>query len=354
MKSGRGIAGILLILLLSILETPSEAAVSSSPSINLDGALTSSLATSSPTRWNDLSTGTLQFTIGANSAYNSFGGGSLTHTSAGTSGAYLAPSAIGTASNPSGDISVFTWVYFTSWNVDWNILGSRWFSNFGGTGSASDFHFAVRTKGLNHRLNLYTTSTSDIDGSTNLSLNKWYQLGFTLGSGVPKFYVNGKYDTPTVTSGVTRTAITTPYLFVGDYRTSCAGCSFNGYMSKFRMWNSVLASSTVLSDFQSEASTLGYSTTTALSLSNNTPKYRTSNVITATVTAPGRVTFYEKGKLIPRCKNVTVASTTGSCTWKPVTHGVTNISASFTPTDSDYASSSAIQSFTIPIRSATR
>lgn len=350
----RRIAALLCIVLLSLLVPPSHAAISSSPSIDLDGALPSSLATSAPTRWNDISSGSLQFTIGANSTYSSMGGGSLTNTSAGTSGAYFAPAAIGTASNPSGAISVFVWVYFTSWNVDWNILSSRWFSNFGGTGSASDYHFAVRTKGSNHKLNLYTTNSTDIDGSTNLSLNKWYQLGFTLGSGALKFYVNGKYDTPTVTSGVTRTPITTPYLFVGDYRTSCTACSFNGYMSKFRMWNSVLTSSNVLTDFQSEASSLGYSTSTSLALSNSTPKYRTSTTITATVTSPGRVSFYEKGKIIPRCKNVVVASTTGTCSWKPTKHGVTSISATFTPTDTDYASSSATQSFTIPIRTASR
>lgn len=346
--------GVTLVAVFSLILPGTYAAISSSPSIDLDASIPSSLATSGATRWNDLVSGSLQFTIGSNSAYSSFGGGSLTHTSAGTSGAFIAPSPIGSATNPSGDISVMTWVYFTSWNIDWNILSSRWFTNGEGNGGYSDYHFAVRTKGSNHRLNLFTTNTSDIDGSTNLSLNKWYQVGFTLGGGVPKFYVNGKYDTPTVTSGVTRTAYTNPYLFVGDYRTGCSACSFNGYMSKFRLWGSVLPASTIRTDFQSEAASLGYSTTTALSLSNNAPKYRISNIITATVSNPGRVTFYEKGKLIPRCKNVVIASTTGNCTWKPASHGQTTISATFTPNDTELFSSSASQIFTIPARTTSR
>lgn len=330
------------------------ASVLSSPSINLDGAVSSSLATTSPTRWNDLATGSLQFTIGSNTSYNSLGGGSLTQTSAGTSGAYLAPTAAGSPSNPIGNISVFTWIYFTSWNVDWNIISSRWFSDTGGTGGSNDFHFAVRTKGSNHRLNLYTTSTSDIDGSTNLSLNKWYLVGFTLGSGVPKFYVNGKYDTPTVTSGVTRTAYSTSYLFVGDYRTTCSGCSFNGYMAKYRMWNSVLGASTILSDYRNEATALGYSTTTTLGFSSTAPKYRTTNLITATVPSAGRVTFLERGKIIKGCRSLVVSSTTATCSWKPALHGSTTVSATYTPDDLTLVPSSNQQNLFVTIRSQNR
>jgi hypothetical protein len=345
-----------LILLSPLFFVPTSiAAVTSTPTINLDASLPSSLGTNAPTRWNDLATGSLQFVIGSNSTYSSFGGGSLTNTSAGTSGAYLAPpQSSGSASNPSGDISVMTWVYFTSWNVDWNILSSRWFSDTAGAGGTSDFHFAVRKKGSNYRLNLFTTSTADIDGSTNIALNKWYLLGFTLGGGVPKFYINGQYDTPTVTSGVTRAAHTNAYLFVGDYRTACTACSFNGYMSKFRMWNTVLNSTTLLADYRNEAASLGYGTTTSLALSSNSLKYRTSNPITATVSLPGRVTFYEKGKLIPKCKNVVVATTTGSCAWKPTTHGVTSISATFQPTDRDYISSTSTQNLVVSKRTTPR
>lgn len=357
MKSTRGIAGILLVLILATLTSRSDAAVSSSPSINLDGALPSSLATSSPTRWNDLSTGTLQLTIGSNSAYSSFGGGSLTQTSSGSSGAYLAPGvATGTPSNPSGDISIFAWVYLTSWNLDWNIIASRWFNGFAGGGGVgfSDYHFAIKTSGSAHKLNLYTTGNSDIYGSRDLALNKWYHVGFTLSGTNLAFYVNGKYDTPTVTTNVLRTAYTSNYLFVGDLRSSCTGCAFNGYLAKFRMWPSALSQSAISSDYQGEAIGLGYSSTPTLSLSNTSPKYRISNTITATVNTTGKVSFYEKGKKIPRCQNISISSTTGSCSWKPVRHGVTNISATFVPTDSDYIPSTVSRDYIVSARSTTR
>ena len=67
-----------LILLSPLLFVPTSiAAVTSNPTINLDATLPSSLPVTSPTRWNDLATGTLQFVIGANSTYSTFGGGSL-------------------------------------------------------------------------------------------------------------------------------------------------------------------------------------------------------------------------------------------------------------------------------------
>ena len=65
------------------------------------------------------------------------------------------------------------------------------------------------------------------------------------------------------------------------------------------------------------------------------PVYRTSSSIVATVSTPGVVAFYEKGKVISTCKKVaTVSSTaiTATCSWKPSAHGVTTVSARFTPT----------------------
>ena len=65
------------------------------------------------------------------------------------------------------------------------------------------------------------------------------------------------------------------------------------------------------------------------------PVYRTSSSIVATVSAPGVVSFYEKGKVISSCKKVaTVSSTTvtATCSWKPSAHGVTTVSARFTAT----------------------
>jgi hypothetical protein len=66
--------------------------------------------------------------------------------------------------------------------------------------------------------------------------------------------------------------------------------------------------------------------------------YRTNSTITATLSAPGKVTFYEKGKVISSCKNIpTVTSTTitATCSWKPSTHGPVSLSARFIGTGAD-------------------
>lgn len=63
--------------------------------------------------------------------------------------------------------------------------------------------------------------------------------------------------------------------------------------------------------------------------------YRTSSSVIATVTAAGKVTFYEKGKVISACKNVPTVSSatiTATCNWKPTAHGATSVSARFIAT----------------------
>lgn len=66
------------------------------------------------------------------------------------------------------------------------------------------------------------------------------------------------------------------------------------------------------------------------------PVFRTSSSIVATVSTPGVVAFFEKGKIISTCKKVTTVSAssiTATCLWKPRSQGVTFISARFTATD---------------------
>ena len=60
--------------------------------------------------------------------------------------------------------------------------------------------------------------------------------------------------------------------------------------------------------------------------------------ITASVQAPGTVTFYYKGQVIGKCKNKSVTGTAPNlsygCVWKPVIQGQQVISVAYTPTDS--------------------
>jgi hypothetical protein len=342
----------------SILTTSSATAgVSTSPTFSLDASDPSSLATSSPIYWYDLVSNRSIFGDLVNSpTYSNTDGGVLNFNGVGNTGINFGAQPIGHATNPSGSMTLESWVKFTSWNVTWNIFASRWFINLAGTGTPSDFHFAVKVDGSTHKLNLYTTSTFDTYGSADIALNKWYLLGFTLDNSTQelKFYVNGQQDGATKT-GITRTANASNMLFVGDPRTTCGACSFNGQMARFRMWNSALSSTQMLSNFRSEGSGFGYSTTTSLSAATfPNPSYRNSNLITATVSKPGKVTFYQQGVVIPGCKNKTAASTTATCSWKPSRRGKVSVTASLTPTDLGFVPSNGALNFQVSNRSGAR
>jgi len=73
--------------------------------------------------------------------------------------------------------------------------------------------------------------------------------------------------------------------------------------------------------------------------------FRSTATITATVSAPGRVTFLANEKRIPGCisiATVTAGSITATCNWKSSSRGSVNLSAQLVPTDSStYLSSSS-------------
>lgn len=310
----------------------SYAAVSVTPRIELDASNPSSLATSGATTWKDvISGGTLAATFWGNAAYSSDSGGVLTVTGAGNGGVAFPAAAQGTPTNPNTDMSLMMWVKFTSWSSDWNILASHWFTNSGGSGS-TDWHFAVRNSGASPRLNLYTTNLADSYGTTALTLNKWYQVGYTLTwAGALQFYVNGVADGPLIT-GATRNANTSDQLWVGDIRT-CGLCGMNGSIAKFRMWNSKLDSATVLNDFNSERGSYGYTplvNSASFTLASNSPTFRVLNTITATVPLNSKVTFYENRRVIPGCKGIWAVSTTAVCKWKPSSRGQIDVRVSYT------------------------
>ena len=100
-------------------------------------------------------------------------------------------------------------------------------------------------------------------------------------------------------------------------------------------------------------STLSFSTTSQF------PIYRTTNNLTINTNgAIGYVNFTIGGKTIPGCKKV-LANAGNSylaiCPWKPSVHASVNISAQFTPTDSNYTSSqSSIGPLVVKPRATTR
>lgn len=329
---------LVMVIGLSASLFPVNAAVSSSPTFELDAGNASSLATSGATSWRDLvSNGAITGALVGNAAYNAAGGGSLSVSGvSGYGGAAFPATAAGSVTNPSGDMSLMMWVKFSSFNPEWNLLSSRWFTNTAGSEN-QDWHFAARINGSTRNLNLYTTGRSNTFGTTALALNTWYLVGFTLTwAGNLQLYLNGVADGPAVT-GATRNANSSAQLWISDARTNVAGVATNGNIARFRMWNSALSSATVLNDFNVERENFGYApfvSSASFTLASNTPTYRTLNTITATVPINSKVTFYENTKLIPGCKNVASVSTTAICRWKPSTHGQINVRVSYTTSGS--------------------
>jgi hypothetical protein len=317
---------------------PVTAAVSSSPTFEIDGSNASSLATSGATAWRDVvSNGSITGPLSGTAAYSAAGGGSLSVSGNNTYGGAAFPAtASGTPTNPSGDMTLMMWVKFSSWNAEWNLLASRWFTNASGSEN-QDWHFAVRTTGSTRYLNLYTTNKFNTFGTTTFATDTWYQVGFTLTwAGNLQFYVNGVADGPLVT-GATRNANSSAQFWVSDNRNTCTACAMNGNISRVRLWNSALNSATVLNDFNVERENFGYApfvSSASFSLASNTPVYRAVNTITATVPLNSKVTFYENTKIIPGCKRVTPVNTTAICRWRPSTHGQINVRLSYTTSGS--------------------
>jgi hypothetical protein len=88
---------------------------------------------------------------------------------------------------------------------------------------------------------------------------------------------------------------------------------------------------------------------------NSTSKKRLLTSITATLSNPGTVSFYENGRIIAGCKSILTATTSASCPWLPQIQGPRVLSAKLVPTDTNYyASSSNVQQISIGKRTSAR
>ena len=146
---------------------------------------------------------------------------------------------------PTGDISVFIWVRPSSLTYGWNIILTKWFYDFAGNGGYSDFHYAIYPSGANYYQNLYTTSQSNLFGSTALSLNTWYQMGFTISNGNMQMYLNGALDGALRTNS--RTNYTQSYLWLGDARAGVGG--FIGNIGSVQIYNRGITFDEVFQNF---------------------------------------------------------------------------------------------------------
>ena len=342
--------------------TPVHSAVLTTPSFNLDAADSSSLSMSDRYKWKDLISGGTTFAVIDNAetitADAIAGGGGSLAVGGYASGAGVASNLVANSgAYPTGDISVMAWVKFSKFSATWNIVASHWFTDASGSGTTpnNDWHFAVKKSGSAYLLNLYTNTSTESFGTYDFTgkLNQWLLVGWTISGTTLQFYVNGKPDGSPVT-GVTRPTNAAALLWIGDRRTNCVDCGMYGYIGKFRIWSSALTANQILNDYKNEGAAMGRGTTTTLSLATTPAVYRTQNTITATVAEAGRVTFYERGKVIPGCNRVVAATTSAICRWKPAIQSAANITASYVPTDAGILSSSGAISVPVSLRTTKR
>lgn len=87
----------------------------------------------------------------------------------------------------------------------------------------------------------------------------------------------------------------------------------------------------------------------------NSAVYRNSTSIRATASTEGKVTFFQSGKQISGCRNITTTSLVATCNWRPALHGRVGLSARITPTDTSIPSgASAVFTVGVSTRSNTR
>ncbi len=87
---------------------------------------------------------------------------------------------------------------------------------------------------------------------------------------------------------------------------------------------------------------LNVSSSITVSSPSGAATFRSSVVISATGSVPGRITFYANSKKIPGCiKVATNVSNVATCNWKPSLHGNQFLSAFLVPTDSSYLTSNS-------------
>jgi hypothetical protein len=346
-----GVVGIFLTTL--CVATPiahAALSVTTSPVFSLDFSDATKVSGST---WTDQVAAKSASAVGT--TFSNESGGIQTFT-ASTSYLDFSATTAGTPTNPASDISGEVWVKFNTFNVNWNIFMTRWFSDLAGAQSdASDFHFAVysATGAANtQRLNLYTTGKADLNGATTIVTGKWYHFVFTVDntSATKKItlYVNGVEDATFTSVSSLRTSKPNSKLIIGDSR---ANTGLNGQMARARLYNKALTAAEVVSNFNADRSSLGYGSTVTLSASNST--YRLPTTLTAATSGAGKVAFFASGKVISGCQRKS-AVTSATCSWKPNRHGPVELSALFTPTDIYIAPSSGSKKVLIAPRTTPR
>ena len=146
---------------------------------------------------------------------------------------------------PTGDISIFIWVKPTTLTNGWNIILTKWFTDYAGNGGYSDFHYAIYPSGASYYQNLYTATQYNLFGSAPLTINNWYQMGFVISGGTMQMYLNGAPDGASRTNS--RTNYTQSYLWLGDARAGVGG--FIGNIGSILIYNRGISSDEVFQNY---------------------------------------------------------------------------------------------------------
>ena len=146
---------------------------------------------------------------------------------------------------PTGDISTFVWVRPTTLNNGWNIILTKWFTDYAGNGGYSDFHYAIYPSGGIYYQNLYTANQYNLFGATAMSVNNWYHMGFTISNGIMQMYLNGQPDGAARSNY--RINYTQSMLWLGDARVGVGG--FIGNLGSVLIYNRGITADEVLQNY---------------------------------------------------------------------------------------------------------
>ncbi|MEN9993317.1 MAG: Synechococcus phage, partial [Actinomycetota bacterium] len=246
--------------------TPANAAiVSSNLVLNLDASSTSSLAATGATGWNSVSpaSSTATSTFFGNTARASDATGASV-TMDGTGDATVFPA--GTA-RTAGAMTVDTWIKPGNLRAGWNVFASRWFPDTARTSNtaAQDWHLGFYgTSASNIKLQLNAGSLVLTSNTTfpTTSANKWYHIAFTIdAANTATLWINGVADGTIANFPHTDNA--TAQLHVGDVGDATANCSFNGNISRFRIYNLALTATQLQQNYTNDSATYGYAATNA-------------------------------------------------------------------------------------------
>lgn len=243
-------------------------------------------------------------------------------------------------------ITVEMFLYLSSNGNLYNSSGSMLFQFANGTASYNIYHYQ-------HFLG-FNTFNSEVYGIDATSYeDSWHHYVFVASKSSidasQAIYIDGVKQNLSFVFGSSSTSSAKVFDALGNFRLMNHGYSANTWNAKgelglLRIYKRGLTAAEITNNFQAEAWRMNTTTSFSSLTLSNSPKKGLTTTITATVSNPGKVRFFQSGKRIPGCVSVATTGSgpiTATCYWRPTTSGGVIISASLTPTDSSLTSSTS-------------